>query len=100
MKNLKNRLFKNRIVTTLVFGLVVFTLSYASVSFAKTDVNTGVNIVKKQSCFWYKRRLYYSDATLTTQVGTRVWFCDGLIGSGGTITNYWVQEECDCEVEG
>lgn len=98
MKNLKNRLFKNRIITTLVVGLVVFMLSYASISFAKTDVNTGVNVEKKQSCMWYKRRTYYNDAAHTTQVGLRVWFCEGLIGSAGTITIYWVQEECDCEV--
>jgi hypothetical protein len=93
-------LLKYRIGTALIIGLMVFMLSYASVSFAKTGVNSGVNVEKKQSCIWYKSRAYFTDASHTTQVGIKIWYCDGLIGRAGTLTNYWVEEECDCDPEG
>lgn len=99
MKNLKNVLLRNRIVMVIVAVLMVTALSYVSVSFARNRINTGTgaNAEKQESCSWYKRRSYFSDATYTTQVGTRVWFCEGLVGTGGTVTVYYIQEECDCE---
>jgi len=92
-------LLKYRIGTALIVLLTVFMLTYSSISFAKTDVTTGVNAAKKQTCQWYKRRTYFNDAAHTTQVGVRVWFCDGLIGSAGTTTIYFDEQECECDPE-
>jgi len=93
---MKKALLKNRMITALVAILMLLSLSYASISFA------GNNGSEKNStyCFWYQRRVYYSDATYTTSTGTRVWFCDGLVGQGGAATPYYIDSYCDCDPEG
>lgn len=89
---MKKALLKNKMITILVAVLMLVSLSYASISFA------GDRSIEKKDdyCAWYQRRVYYTDATFTTTTGTRVWFCDGLIGRSGTTTVYYQTFYCEC----
>lgn len=97
MKNLREYLSSAKIAAGLFLVLAVGCFVYfGAVSYAKT------NEAEKQNgyCLWYQSRQYYSDATLTTYTGTRVWFCDGEVGQAGTITQYYTTAYCECDPEG
>jgi len=79
-----------RLLILLVIASLMIALSPAYAPSAKTT--TG--------CFWYQTYNYYSDATHTTSVGLRVYYCDGLIGRWGTQTPHYTVDYCECDVEG
>lgn len=39
---------------------------------------------------------YFSDASLGTQAGERIYYCDGHLQQWGSVTNYFVREEFEC----
>jgi hypothetical protein len=80
-------LLKSRIVVALLAVTMVF-IFFASSATPKASA--------VQQCFWYQRTVYYTDASLTTQCGVTVWFCDGETGHGGCWTAYTKTEECEC----
>jgi len=79
---------------------MMVSLTFASISIAKSGTKEEAVVKQKNDCFWYHRRVYYSDATYTTSVSTKIWFCDGLVGSGGPPTAYYIDQYCDCIEEG
>lgn len=79
----------NKVIAACLVILMIGSFAFASSIFTKPEAD-------ETNCGWYKRRKYFNDAAHTTQVGMRVWFCDGEVGSAGTLTIYFVQEECDC----
>ena len=53
----------------------------------------------ESQCMWYKRIIYYPDDTYTfgTACGSQIFFCDGLVGSGGPCrTPFFIVYYCDC----
>lgn len=79
----------NKVIAVCLLILMVGSFAFASNIFTKSETD-------ETNCGWYKRRKYFSDATYTTQVGLRLWFCDGAVGSAGTLTIYFVEDECEC----
>ena len=102
MKSLTSIVFKKRMLTALVAVFMLISLSYASISFARNSEaeNTITEKTTDDYCFWWHRRVYYTDATYTTSTGTRIWFCDGLVGQGGPATPYYQDFYCECFPEG
>lgn len=101
MKKLMAILSVYKITAFCAAFLMLASLSFASISTAKSNAIEIASVEKtKENCFWYQSRAYFSDATLTTQVGTRTWFCDGSVGTGGPVTPYYVDQFCECIVEG
>ncbi|MCD9187216.1 MAG: hypothetical protein LUM44_12340 [Pyrinomonadaceae bacterium] len=97
MKKLRGYLSSAKIVAALFSVLAVGCFVYfGAVSYAKT------NETEKQNsyCLWYQSRRYYTDATLTTSTGVRIWFCDGEVGQAGTPTPYYTTAYCECDPEG
>lgn len=57
----------------------------------------------EDQCSWYKKIIYYPDNTYTfgTSCGSQVFFCNGLVGSGGPCrTPFFIVYYCDCIEEG
>jgi hypothetical protein len=47
-------------------------------------------------CFWYQITRYYTDASYSQQCGMLIYYCDGLVGSGGLCrTQFFTIETCD-----
>lgn len=86
MRALTRKLLKSRPLSLAVVSLLL-ALSPAYAPPAKTQ----------DGCPWYKVYNYYSDASLTTHVGVRVYYCDGYIGRAGIQTYYSTVDYCDCE---
>jgi hypothetical protein len=89
MRALTRRLLKRRPLL-LVIALFMLALSPADAPSAKSS----------DGCFWYQTYNYYSDASHTTHVGVRVYYCDGYIGRAGIQTHYSTVDYCDCEEGG
>jgi len=98
MKRLKAILSAHKITVLCVAVLMMISLGFASISIAKSNAKEAAVVVKKEkgNCLWYRIQTYYSDASHTTSVGSRRWFCDGSIGSFGTTTIYYVEQTCEC----
>jgi hypothetical protein len=92
MIKLLNSVYRHKIFAAFLVLLILAGLSYASISFAKPEP------AKEQTsnCLWYRRTTYYSDASLTTVVGTQVFFCDGNVGTSGTVTQFSTFVTCEC----
>jgi hypothetical protein len=86
MRSLNRRLLKRRPIL-LVVALFLLALSPAYAPTAKSS----------NGCLWYQAYNYYSDATYTTHVGYKGYFCDGEIGYAGTQTPYYTIRYCECE---
>lgn len=86
MRALTKRLLKRRPLL-LVVALLMLGLSPAYAPTAKTS----------NACPWYQAYNYYSDASHTTHVGYKGYFCDGEIGRAGTQTPYYTISYCECE---
>lgn len=102
MKRIKVFLFRHKITSVFFAALLLMPLVYASFTFAKTNVKEDRIVVataesKDSFCGWYYKRVYFNDAAHTTQVGVRVFQCDGGIGTAGTVTQYYDEFFCDCE---
>lgn len=101
MKRIKVFLFRHKITSVFFAALLLMPLVYASFTFAKNNVKEDRTVIatadsKEEYCGWYYRKVYYNDAAHTTQVGVKVWGCDGTNGSTGTTTQYYADFECEC----
>ncbi len=83
--------FKKFLIAHKLITVCLAILMFGSIAFASNYFSN-----KSGNCFWYQSNAYYSDATYTTQVGTKAWFCNGQVGTGGTITQYYITTYCDC----
>ncbi len=92
MNNIKHILLRNKILTLCLAVLFSVTVTYISVAIAKPVTVSD----QATNCFWYQKKTYYDTETKTIPVGGRIYFCDGEIGSYGTITQYYSLEYCDC----
>lgn len=108
MKRIRSILSAHKMLTLCVAVLMLISLTFASISIAKSNPQPVAAIEaepavvtegEKKACLWYRRHIYYSDATHSTSVGSRRWFCDGSIGTAGTVTIYFDEFECDCVEE-
>lgn len=79
----------NKVIAICLVILMIGSFAFASNIFTKPEA-------EKTNCGWYQRRKYYNDAAHTTQVGLRLWFCDGEVGSAGTLTIYYAEDYCEC----
>lgn len=97
MKRLKAILSAHKITALCIAVLMMVSLAFASISIAKSNAKE-VEMTKKGkgNCLWYQIRTYYSDASHTTSVGSRRWFCDGEVGTSGTVTIFFVEQTCEC----
>jgi hypothetical protein len=102
MKRMMSILSAHKMLAVFLAVLMLVSLTFASISIAKSG--TRVELAAEQetttTCSWYQRRIYYNDAAHTTQTGVRVWFCDGEVGSAGTITIYFDESYCECDEGG
>ena len=89
MLKIKNFLITNKILAVCLAILMSVSFVFASDYFSTSESKTA-------NCAWYQSRTYYSDSSLTTQVGYKVWFCDGLIGRSGQTTIYYTTDYCEC----
>ena len=91
MLAISKRLLKLRPLLLVVASLMLaLSPAYAPVPAAKTS----------NGCLWYKAYNYYSDASHTTHVGYKGYFCDGEIGYAGTQTQFYTIRYCECEEVG
>lgn len=102
MNKIKVFLFRHKITSVVFAALLVMPLVYASFTFAKTRVKEDRVVVaaaesKDGYCGWFYKRVYYNDAAHTTQVGLRVFTCDGERAGNGIATEYYDEFFCDCE---
>jgi hypothetical protein len=91
MKTLRKIIRTNKyLAAPLIFLMLISTVGVL-ISFARQAEK------KSETCDWYQQRTYYTDASLTTYTGMRIWFCDGYIGQAGTITAHFINTNCECD---
>jgi hypothetical protein len=91
MKTLRKLIPTNKYrATALLFLMLILSLGVL-IAFAKQTEK------KPQTCDWYQSRNYFTDASHTTYVGAKIWYCDGYIGQAGTITAYYQNTNCECD---
>jgi hypothetical protein len=91
MKTLRKIIQANKYLATALVFLMLILSGSVLISFAKQSEE------KSKTCTWYQSRNYFSDASHTTFVGARIWFCDGYIGQSGTQTAFHETAFCECD---
>lgn len=91
MKTLRKIIPANKYRATALILLMLILSLGVLIAFAKQTEK------KPQTCEWYQSRNFFTDASHTTFVGARIWFCDGYIGQSGTQTIYYETAYCECD---
>jgi hypothetical protein len=86
------------VICLMLLMLLFIGTSTLSKTEASVEPSTKPEIIAKTSanCSWFQAFTYYTDASHTTVCGARVYFCDGEVGQGGTVTQYFSVRYCDC----
>ncbi len=87
MSTLRKRTFNGRSVVSILFGMAcLFSLAFPPPPKAAA----------RAECAWYLTVRYYTDATLTTRCGTRMYMCDGTETQVGCETEFVDGVSCTC----
>jgi hypothetical protein len=87
-----NSVYRHKIFSAVLALLILAGLSYASISFAKSESGNE----QTNNCLWYRSTTYYTDASHTTVSGRQIFFCDGEVGTSGTVTQFSTFVTCEC----
>ena len=80
-------------------------IDFRAIEQRKQESTTAISMGESTNdfCCLYKVIRWYTDATYTTQCGSRFYYCDGLVGTAGICNPpspyYIVEWRCECSEE-